>query len=662
MSLSGSEGSLEDPIMFDLFCVEIETQCRALNQGLVEIEQRPKDQKLLEPLMRAAHSIKGAARVVNLDSLVRLAHAMEDCFVFFQTSHIDIPIEKIDQLLRSVDLMAHIPKIGIKNIHTWLAEQLSLINKLIEELTFKVESSTSQKSIKKLTKVEGKNLSSLLEENLKEIKGIENKKELVKNFNRDRVLRITAENLNRLMGLAGESLVESRWLYPFADHLQEFKYKFAKIEKLIDILRDHLEGTQLNETAQRCLKDLYSHVHALHSQFNEHLVDFDYFIRRNAHLSDRLHQEVINSRMRPFADGIEIFPRMVRDLARQLGKQVKLEISGKATPVDRDILEKLESPLSHLLRNAIDHGIESPEERLVAHKCSEGSIKMEAHQRGGKLVITLSDDGRGIDIKDLRLKIVERKLTSEEIANRLTDAEVIDFLFLPGFSTSKNLTEISGRGVGLNIVQNTIQEVGGVVRVQSISGKGTRFHLQLPLTLSVIRALLVEISGEAYAFPLAQVEQAFLVLKEDIQIIENRYFFHYRGDNIGLVPAWEVLGLDEPQMILESLPIVILKENMDSYGVVVDRFIGEKELVVQELDSRLGKIPDIHAGALMEDGLPILIVDVEDMIRSISYLISGGRLTKVAYSKEKRASTFEKTYFSSRRFYYCSRSRMSIVA
>ncbi len=632
-----------DASMFDLFSIELETQCKVFNQGLIDLEQKPKDQKLLESLMRAAHSIKGAARVVSLSPIVQLAHAMEDCFVAAQNQKLDISVTQIDQLLRSVDLLSRLSKVKTKELNSWLKEQHPLIETLIQEIAIPssrlVESES--KNIRKFTKQETIGLPPLpLIKVVKkeETKKVETKKAFQTAFNQDRVLRITAQNLNRLMGLAGESLVESRWLYPFGDSLQEFKNNLKDVAGLTDLLRDSLKKEQLNEETQVYLKELHQKLNEMRYHLSGRLNELDSFIRRHSSLSDRLYQEVINSRMRPFADGVEGFPRMVRDLAHQLGKRVKLEIEGKSTPVDRDILEKLESPLSHLLRNAIDHGIESPEERIAVGKSAEGVIKLEARHRGGMLAITVSDDGRGIDIEQLRQKILEKNLASQDMANRLTDAEILDFLFLPGFSTSASVTEISGRGVGLNVVQNTIQEVGGSVHIVFTPGKGMTFHLQLPLTLSVIRALLVEISGEAYAFPLARIDQAFLVNREEVEIIENRQFFHYEGQNIGLISAWQVLELDEPQFTVQRLPVIVVSDRTNSYGIVVDRLMGEKELVVQELDPRLGKIPDISAGALMEDGSPILIIDIEDIVLSIDNLLSGGRLTKIAYSSESQTS------------------------
>lgn len=641
-SSKSRQDALFDAKMYELFRIELETQAKVLGAGLIELESKPDDSALLESLMRAAHSIKGAARVVALNSIVRLAHAIEDCFVSAQHGKIKVQAEHVDRLLKGVDLLVRLSKVKLAESEKWIQENLPLMEALIKELTSgSAEPSAQEKQIqiKASPPPEAPAVQLEAKEALKKNQAA---KPFQTSFSQDRVLRITAQNLNRLMGLAGESLVESRWLYRIGETLKKYKIRFNKIDKILNLLREDARSQAPNETVQHEISDLHDQVVEIETQLNEHLGQFDQLIGSHLSLSDRLYQEVINSRMRPFADGVESFPRMVRDISHQLGKKVRLEISGKTTPVDRDILEKLESPLSHLLRNAIDHGIESPENRLAAGKSEEGVIKLEAHHRGGMLAITVSDDGEGIDLQKLRSKIIEKKLTTPELAEKLSKAELIDFLFLPGFSTSQTVSEISGRGVGLDIVQSSVQEVGGSVRLSFRPGKGVTIQLQLPLTLSVIRALLVEISGEAYAFPLARINKTHLVNRDQIEVVENRQYFHLEGKNIGLVSAWEVLELKEPRLTLKDLSVILLSDRQNSYGLIVDRQLGERELVVQELDPRLGKIPDIIAGSVLEDGSPVLIIDTEDIIRSIDNLLTGNRLTKVAYMQQKEASVKRK--------------------
>lgn len=331
--------------------------------------------------------------------------------------------------------------------------------------------------------------------------------------------------------------------------------------------------------------------------------------------------------MRPFADGVQGFPRMVRDLAKQSGKQIHLEIIGTTTQVDRDILDKLEAPLTHMLRNAIAHGIEFPSDRQTVGKSPEGTITLEATHRAGMLSVTVSDDGVGIDLEQLRQSVVNKGLTTTELAAQLSDAELLEFLFLPGFSTANQVNEIAGRGVGLDIAKSMVQEVGGLLRVSSELGQGTRFHFQLPLTLSVIRALLVEIAGEPYAFGLTRIDQVLMVPQSEVKVSENHPYIAVNDANVSLVNASQVLELpDSDDLERLHLPVIILSDQTHRYGLVVDRFLGERDLVVRPLDPRLGKVQDISAAALTEDGLPLLIIDVSDLVRSIDQLMSVGQL------------------------------------
>ncbi len=361
----------------------------------------------------------------------------------------------------------------------------------------------------------------------------------------------------------------------------------------------------------------------------DRLTDLETFDRRSVNLSHRLYEEALACRMRPFADGIHGFPRMVRDVARSLGKEVKMEIVGETTRVDRDVLEKLEAPLTHLLRNAVDHGIESPEQRVLAGKPVLGSMQLEARHCAGMLQVIVSDDGGGIDPEVLREALVKKKLTTAEVAAKMSDAELFEFLFLPRFTLKEAVTEISGRGVGLDVVREMVKQLRGTVRISSQPGKGTRFLLQLPLTLSVARMLLVEIDGEPYAFPLAYIARTLKLPKANIGLLEGRQHFQFDGQQIGLITAHQILGRGKANLLGEEFPVIVVENSGLFYGVVVDRFLGERELVVHSLDPRLGKIKDISSGSLMEDGSPLLIIDVEDLIHSIGQLIASGPLNKI---------------------------------
>ncbi len=364
---------------------------------------------------------------------------------------------------------------------------------------------------------------------------------------------------------------------------------------------------------------------------SDRLREIEMFDRRSIDLSNRLYEEALACRMRPFADGVQGFPRMVRDVARSLGKEARLEIVGEATRVDRDILARLDAPLGHLLRNAVDHGLESPAGRRAAGKPVEGVLRLEARHSAGALHVTVSDDGRGVDLDSLRRAVVERKLIDAHGAAALSEAELLEFLFLPGFSMKEAVTEISGRGVGLDVVQDMIKQVRGTVRVSSRPGQGTAFssncRSRSPWSVRCWR----KISGEPYAFPLALIVRTLKVSRDRVELLEGRQHFDFDGQRIGLVAAHQVLETPAPAPASGELSVIVLGDASHTYGLVVERFLGERELVVQSLAGQLGKIQDIAAGALMPDGSPVLIVDTEDLLRSMDKLVSGGRLSPVPH-------------------------------
>jgi two-component system sensor histidine kinase and response regulator WspE len=617
-----STPDLSQASMLDLFRMEVDGQAQALTAGLLALERDPKAADQLERCMRAAHSLKGAARIVGLDAGVRITHAMEDCFVAAQQGRMVLRQEHIDELLRGVDLLRQMARTAEQDMDRWEAQKLGEVAAFLDALNRAVANPAVAQEVgpapADTDRPQDEGLSAAL------------RAEQTGEGETGGVIRVTAENLNRLLGLAGESLMESRGFKSFADSLLRLKRFQDGLQRALDRLREQLPQQRLSDQAHAALAEAQRRALECQQFLAQRLVEIDAFDRRAAHLSHRLYDGALACHMRPFADGVQGFPRMVRDLARTLGKQLRLDIAGHDTQVDRNILEKLEAPLGHLLRNALDHGIESPEERLAAGKPAEAVLGIEARHNAGRLQVTVADDGRGIDLELLRAAVIERKLSNAETAAKLNDAELLEFLFLPGFSMKEAVTDISGRGVGLDVVQSVLKQIRGTVRVVTRRGEGTRFQLELPLTLSVARTLLVEVGTEAYAVPLAYIRRALKLAPSDIEMLEGRAHFNLDGRSIGLITAHQILGVVPPQGAADLLAVIVLGDATHLYGLIVDRFLGERELVVHALDSRLGKIKDIAAGALMEDGSPALILDVEDVIRSIEKLASSGNLSGVA--------------------------------
>lgn len=633
--------------MLDLFRAEAEVQTGLLMNGLLEWERGEHNPVLLESLMRAAHSLKGAARIINVPAAISVAHAMEDCFVAAQKHQVRLGQPEIDSLLRGVDLLARIAKGSDAEMAAWETQGAGEIEEVVTALrrihTPLPPQTSPEKSAPAKADDAGGEVHPLTTDPALPVSAPETTTPDARPLpdssakavattspaTPERVLRLNADNLNRLLGLAGESLVESRWLRPFSESMQRLKRMHSELEDALEEFRDWLREQEVTERTSTRINHLLSRAGETRRFLGERLEELDLYDRRSAHLSNRLYLEVLRTRMRPFSDGVGRFPRMVRDLARSLGKQVRLEIAGENTQVDRDILERLETPLAHLLRNAVDHGCEPPEQRSRAGKPLEAVVHLEARHSAGMLLVLVSDDGSGVDLDRVRRRIVERKLTTPDVAAKLTEDELLEFLFLPGFTVRDTVTEISGRGVGLDVVQNLVKGLRGSVRVASQPGKGVRFHLQLPLTLSVLRTLLVEISGEPYAIPLAQIAHTLLLPRGELHTLEGRPHFRLGNHQVGLVSAPQVLDVPAVQPRESELPVVILGDRGTRYGLVVDRFLGERELVVQPLDARLGKVKDISAAALMEDGSPALIIDVEDLMQSVEKLVAGGSITMV---------------------------------
>jgi two-component system sensor histidine kinase and response regulator WspE len=802
-----------DPSMFELFREEVRLHSETLSQGLLDCEADPGNPTRIEPLMRAAHSIKGASRIIGIELGVRLSHAMEDTLVAAQEGKIRLTSNNVDLLLQGSDILSGLAGLTPETIASWETSNLEAVQRLepaflamaagnptgfslkssapagIAQAKLEVASDPTQSStgpsvtppspidggfpptpayspfaipIDSIPLIDDHSMLDLFREELRShllsissaldgdietvlasLKQIRGAARIVKcgpiervasalsqfmiavrekrteftplamqwmrlaistlaeaiatddesltawiNATSDKlnkiaeifesvklsdkpvrnpaiypdkvietlttgaesptfsggskpetlpssasaptesVVRVTAQSLNRLMGLAGESLVQARWLPSFSTDLLVLKKQHDLLASMLDrAFRAVAEGTSTDRLGT-LIADARQQASVCRSDLTDQAMDFEEHAAQAEDLNARLYREVIVSRMRPFGDGIHGLARLVRDMARSLGKEAKLIVEGETTEVDRDILEKLESPLSHLVRNAVDHGLEQPEARSKAGKPKAGTIRVEARHRAGTLQVAISDDGRGVDLDKLRRKIVDRGLNAAEMVQRMSEAELLEFLFLPGFSTATAVTEFSGRGVGLDVVQDTIRKVGGTVRISTEQGRGTTFHLQLPLTLSVIRAVVVDISGEPYAFPHTRIDRLIRVHRKEVRSLEHRQFFTVDGHNVGLVVAAQLLDLPPGPAINDELPVVLLSDATGTYGLVVDSFRGEQDLVVRPLDARLGKVPNLSAAAILDDGSPVLIVDAEDLLRSTDQFIQTGALKR----------------------------------
>ena len=670
--MSYGDTDLSQFSMMDLFRLEAQGQTQALTDGLLAMERGAGDAATVDSMMRAAHSIKGAASIVGLDVVVQLSHAMEDAFIAAQNRLLELTPARIDVLLAGVDLILQMSTLPENGVAPWLGQNRERIGALMQAIggiaqvqdavalppVLSEASPTTAPAAEDFGDDEALEIAAAMaamaaldERGI----GIDSsvpppQPEPHENADEEPMpaplaeasARVSAasggagraavQNFDRLLALASEARINAHQMHGFIASLQRFKRNqgllFQALEQLNDAVLGSGDAALIDKSMQAIQK-----AHPLKQFMLEHMADIESYERRLLVGSKNMIDEVLALRMRPFRDGVQAFPRMVRDLARTLGKEAQLIISGEDTLVDRDILARIESPLNHMLRNAVDHGLETPAERLAAGKRASGTITLEARHRAGMLSIEIVDDGRGVDLEKIRGSVVARQMASEAMAAALSPPELMEFLFLPAFSLKETTSAISGRGVGLDIVLQTIREQNGTVRMESANGQGMRTSITLPLTQSVVRALVVDIGGEAYAIPIVKVERVMKLAPEAVHTLENKQFFDFGGEHLGLVSAAQVLELGQLAATGGELAVAVIGSGLKRYALVVEAIVGEQSLAVQALDPIFGKMRDISAAALLDNGAPVLILDVPDLLLSIDKLLGEGALHQMAHER-----------------------------
>ncbi|MBP1205358.1 two-component system sensor histidine kinase and response regulator WspE [Duganella sp. 1411] len=631
--------------MMDLFRMEADSQTQILTDGLLAMERLKDDAGAVESMMRAAHSIKGAAAIVGLEVVVQLAHRMEDAFVAAQHGKLALTPNRVDVLLAGVDLILQLSRLQDSDLDAWLGANAAHVQRTLDAITtiaFLPEPVDLRAEAGLPPPVSASfppaGLPVAAPSPAISAPPAPARDETPVPPARAHAAPKAAQNFDRLLSLASESRISAHQMHPFIQNMQRFKRNQSSLFSVIEQLHEAIANSSDAKLKEQSLLALQK-THPLKQFVLEHIADIEAYERRLLAVSQGMVDEVLAMRMRPFRDGVQSFPRMVRDLARSMGKDVRLQIVGEDTLVDRDILARIESPLNHMLRNAIDHGMDTAAARIAAGKPGTGTIVLEAKHRAGMLSIEINDDGRGVDLEKIRRQVIERKMASAQMAASLSPAELLEFLFLPAFSLKESTTEISGRGVGLDIVHETIRSQNGTVRIESELGVGFRTCITLPLTQSIVRALVVDVKGEAYAMPIAQVERVVMVARGAIHTLENKQFFDFGGEHLGLVSASQVLELGDTNAAGGELAVVVIGTGARRYALVVDAIRGEQSLAVQSIDPIFGKMRDISAAALLDDGEPVLILDVPDLLLSIDKLLHEGglhQLTKSDHAERRK--------------------------
>ncbi|WP_120868671.1 chemotaxis histidine kinase/response regulator CheAY2 [Helicobacter pylori] len=646
------------------FLIEAFEMNEQLDQDLVELEHNPEDLDLLNRIFRVAHTIKGSSSFLNLNILTHLTHNMEDVLNRARKGEIKITPDIMDVVLRSIDLM----KTLLVTIRDTGSDTNNGKENEIEEAVKQLQAITSQNlegaketlGTKETPKEEAK------EENKEEAK--ENKAPTAENPASDNPLadepdldyaNMSAEEveaeIERLLNKRQEADKERRAqkkqeakqeVTPTKEtpktetpkaHKTEAKTKADTEENKapsigveqtvrVDVRRlDHLMNLigELVLGKNRLIR-IYGDVEERYDG-EKFLEELNQVVSSISAVTTDLQLAVMKTRMQPVGKVFNKFPRMVRDLSRELGKSIELIIEGEETELDKSIVEEIGDPLIHIIRNSCDHGIEPLEERRRLNKPETGKVQLSAYNEGNHIVIKISDDGKGLDPVMLKEKAIEKGVISERDAESMSDREAFNLIFKPGFSTAKVVSNVSGRGVGMDVVKTNIEKLNGIIEIDSEVGVGTTQKLKIPLTLAIIQALLVGVQEEYYAIPLSSVLETVRISQDEIYTVDGKSVLRLRDEVLSLVRLSDIFKVDA---ILESnsdVYVVIIGLADQKIGVIVDYLIGQEEVVIKSLGYYLKNTRGIAGATVRGDGKITLIVDVGammDMAKSIKVNIT----------------------------------------
>ncbi|WP_154450364.1 chemotaxis histidine kinase/response regulator CheAY2 [Helicobacter pylori] len=654
------------------FLIEAFEMNEQLDQDLVELEHSPEDLDLLNRIFRVAHTIKGSSSFLNLNILTHLTHNMEDVLNRARKGEIKITPDIMDVVLRSIDLM----KTLLVTIRDTGSDTNNGKENEIEEAVKQLQAITSQnlEGAKEGTKEAPKkeNQEEVKEEAKKENQENKTKAPTAKDFASDNPLanepdldytNMSAEEveaeIERLLNKRQEADKERR-----AQKKQEAKPKQEVTPKTetpktetpkapktetktkakadteenkapsigveqtvrVDVRRlDHLMNLigELVLGKNRLIR-IYGDVEERYDG-EKFLEELNQVVSSISAVTTDLQLAVMKTRMQPVGKVFNKFPRMVRDLSRELGKSIELIIEGEETELDKSIVEEIGDPLIHIIRNSCDHGIEPLEERRRLNKPETGKVQLSAYNEGNHIVIKISDDGKGLDPVMLKEKAIEKGVISERDAEGMSDREAFNLIFKPGFSTAKVVSNVSGRGVGMDVVKTNIEKLNGIIEIDSEVGVGTTQKLKIPLTLAIIQALLVGVQEEYYAIPLSSVLETVRISQDEIYTVDGKSVLRLRDEVLSLVRLSDIFKVDA---ILESnsdVYVVIIGLADQKIGVIVDYLIGQEEVVIKSLGYYLKNTRGIAGATVRGDGKITLIVDVGammDMAKSIKVNIT----------------------------------------
>ena len=595
---------IDTSIFVSKFVEEARDRIKALGAALLQLEQTPGATDAIVHALRESHSIKGSALMLGFTDISEISHKLEDLFVAAKTNASLLDGDAFDVIFTAVDQMSmRIEQLARGN--TTAVEVGDICAQLAAVL--QTGQTGSDPGTKKLNN--GGPIAHLGSDP-RTVRGSDPGTPgtaAPKTPELRQSLRVPIEKLDRLAHLAPEMVVQS--LKAFERHTE-----LRRLERMLSHLRDRVREARLtpDTSAHDRIAQLAEHADALDAvtrRMREFLVSFsDDRVRLNL-ITEELRQNVIELTMLPVASVFDAFPRAVRDLARTFNKEIELTVRGRETEVDKKIIDQIAEPLTHLIRNAVDHGIEAPEARERIGKPKEGQLILSTEQQGNRILITLKDDGGGIDVEKLRTVAIERKLASASELERWSPEQLLDLIFQPGFSTRASATDVSGRGVGMDIVKSVVERLGGNVRIQSEIDKGTSVTLNLPLSLALLRVVLLEAGEELFALPTAAVRRILQVGSADIGQLQQGPVADVDGESIPLTALSAMLQV-QPSAQATRLTVIVAEGSEGRFGILVEAVHEEQELVFKELRGPLRNQKTFTGAALLGNGDIVPILDV----------------------------------------------------
>ncbi len=611
----------DDMPLSEIFKLDSKERIKALNDLVLKLEKEPENDVLYDDAMREAHSLKAAARIVNNKETQDLAHLMESVIQVIKEKKC-LSVDYIDLLLRGLDAVQEM-------VDAFVASRPHGVD--VSELSKDLESAKEGRITSKSKRNDEEILSPAppkapeapIVDVRKPGSGDATKKRaaiekaMIERETGDFSVRVGIEKLNKLMNISGEMYTHMLNLDREQGYSQMLVSQMLKITSSLESLKDHLKESGL---ASGKADDWFYKNQADLAEFRESLTAYLERIKHVSvslgYLGTELQDEVMKSRMLPVSTIFDPHGRFVRDAARDSGKSIRFEVKGGDTPVDRSILEVLKDPLAHMVRNACDHGLETSEVRKSNGKPEEGVLSLSAFHEADRVILIIEDDGTGVDEAEIKAKVLDKKLISEDKLKLLSKEEILNLIYLPGFSTAKNVTTLSGRGIGLDVVKSNLARIGGDIHMGTEKGRYTRFVLSLPLTLAVTKSLMVDVGGGMFSIPLTRVAEVTKAGKQDIRMVEGRETVNIKGEILPLVHLASLWGFKSATAESGERPLVVLGTGREKSALWVEKHLGVKEIVSKPLDARLGNLRDISAGAILDDGEVALIVDAESLLSS----------------------------------------------